>query len=296
MSNGYPFQVDENNQVRVNPKFLDSMVRKTSIPARIEARWQRIGYYTKVLDTPDLKGRKSELNSILILPALYVRNNDFKMAEKLLNDLNYLARAVRLGALPSLIDLSEVLCFRTETVAKLKSLLSKPFLTEENTIAQSALEQNFEIAISHAEKFETSLLLNPSKSADSLPLFSTKTMKTVKTIGTGKYLLVDEDGFVFKSNLKDMFERVKFNYRDINSISIGTDRILICSSYCSSIYSTDMGKIADLRNNFGPIVASVASDSGSHFATIHHEKRGLQVWRGKDGKELWNVSLSHVPS
>jgi hypothetical protein len=90
---------------------------------------------------------------------------------------------------------------------------------------------------------------------------------------------------------------IKFNYRDITSISHGSKRVLICSSACSSLYDpSDWSKICDLQNRDGTVFKSISSNSGSHFATIHHETRAVQLWRGKDGKLVWKHSFNHVPS
>ena len=97
-------QVDENGQVMVNPKFWASLTRRFSTSTRSDARWQLIGYFSNVLKSEKMKGRKSELNAVLNLPALYVRNNERQIAEKLLSDLNFLEKTVRLGALSTLID------------------------------------------------------------------------------------------------------------------------------------------------------------------------------------------------
>ena len=69
------------------------------------------------------------------------------------------------------------------------------------------------------------------------------------------FLTVDKEGFVFVTDLGiDDPTRIKFNYRDITSISYGSQRVLISASACSSLYDTqDWQKICDLNNRDGPV-------------------------------------------
>ena len=39
-----------------------------------------------------------------------------------------------------------------------------------------------------------------------------------------------------------------------------------------------------------------SATNGEYFGTIHHGKRVVILWRGKDGKRMWQMSLNSIPS
>ena len=52
--------------------------------------------------------------------------------------------------------------------------------------------------------------------------------------------------------------------------------------------------ISNLRLDAGPVIDSATNDE--FFGTIHHGKRVVILWRGKDGKRMWQMSLNSIPS
>ena len=197
--------------------------------------------------------------------------------------------------------------FQLQDVAvQLKKLLGKysTLCNEADPFAQFAIEEQLDNIVENLFPVDMecdndidNFVLSPETTSNELAIYSTSKAKTVLHIGEQTFLTIDQNGYIFVTKLElENILRVKFNYRDISSISYGSNRVLISSSACASLYnSSDWSKLCDLKNTDGAVYKSVASESGSHFATIHHEKRSVQVWNGKDGKQLWRNVLNHVP-
>ena len=87
----------------------------------------------------------------------------------------------------------------------------------------------------------------------------------------------------------------------ISTLATSKNRLLVCSSHFGTIF--EIGEISqgqkpktigELKLDHGPAVASASNEE--YFATVHHQKRALCLWRARDAKLMWSTSLDGVPS
>ena len=308
--------IDDTSTVSLSSYFKDVFAKKISKSSRENARKQRISHYNRVINNESSAGCQMELTAYCNVVRLHLLNGEVTYSKELLNNWTFVKEATKIGALEMLYNTA--LSFELQHSAiQLKKLLSKysTLSNETDSFAQFAVEEQLDNVILDLFPAETiqnndgcnehqpfrgvkDFLLSPACKSDELVIYSTKRPSTVIHIGNKTFLTVDQKGFIFVTKLEgEDISRINFNYRDISSISYGRDRVLISSSACSSLYnSADWSAVCDLNNTDGPVHKSIASSTGSHFATIHHEKRSIRLWCGKDGKLIWRNVLNHVPS
>lgn len=255
-----------------------------------------------ILNSKKLDGTKIESHALNFVSKAFVNVGQKDDARKLLADRGFVQRAGRLGLLTELVKQFNGFGIQNWNPRGIKILFQKiqkyPHLIN-SILFQAAWHAGNLLPSWSLEKDEVHFKIEKSRMAiEKYQAVTSKSVKFVKKLNDDSFIVVLDNGTIWKTCdiewSSENIIRVKFPSLDVNSMSISIDRILICSSFYAVLYDHSFVTISNLRLDAGPVIDSATNDE--FFGTIHHGKRVVILWRGKDGKRMWQMSLNSIPS